>query len=1033
MCICIPVEVLAQWRGAQLSRLGPAEGLPAIVNEIAQDSTGYLYLGTNTGLYRYDGHSFDYFGHDPLNEKSIGPSDISDVYIAKDGIIWLTLHIGGLNRFDPKTAEFRRYALPSLPFRSIPGAHAIYEDDDGTLWIGGTHFRLLTFDRASEAFTVYSPDWIDPLAHGGRLSILSITPDPRDANLLWLSVLDYGSEGSPLGSYGTVVFNKTTKSFTSQPCGGRVDVVDKNNIFWGSYWGNVVSRFDPKTTRCDLYHFTYDMNGKPFRGVNHGMAMYQDVMYIASSRALLKFDGEGNFEPIHTSSATDMGFLSLFSDRSENFWIGTSQGALIMNPDDQHIRFFSLEAFGTIARLFPGRLTYYAPEETTLLVHSSDPLSRRIYRIPVDPSQKDQVDYIPTEFQVHGIASDHRNRVWIGGDGDFHLVDPVSGQISPMQLMSARGDTLPWILNMKSDANGWVAAIGEEQFFWFHADRQEVNSVHTADLPGSDFLKTFDNDFDGFTLGRNQTAYLWSNEIFVIDLQTGNARVLKHSKEINPNLQLFQYVGEGPEGDLWISSIDMVGRFDQDGDSLRLKEAFTISDGMISPMSQELHIDVHGRVWAFTNSGMNCIDPQTREVRYFSTKEGLPNPFIDPRQVIDVTDGSIATVCANGLIIYDPDQLWRAVAPSNEPIVIKQIRVGGEQLIVSQLVNNLSSLDLKPGETLVDIEFQALSYPTDYRMEYSYRIGGLHDDWISIGQNRFVTLPSLSPGNYTFQVKAGKPTSDAPVKSLAIHVGTPIYLQPWFLILAALTIIGVISAIMQWRIRRIRNQEASRTEVNKKIAELELKALRSQMNPHFMFNSLNSIKNYILHAEPKLAAEYLSNFAHLIRLILQNSREKSISLQEELETLMLYIDLEKLRFDEEFDFSCSVEEGLHLEHVRIPPMLLQPYVENAIWHGLMHKKEKGHLQLRFTKENGKVSCIIEDDGVGREAAAKMKSLSAVRYKSMGMGITKDRIEIMNKIDALGIDTEVTDKKDADGQPAGTRVIVRIPGGNGLPH
>ncbi|MBK8832894.1 MAG: histidine kinase [Saprospiraceae bacterium] len=199
------------------------------------------------------------------------------------------------------------------------------------------------------------------------------------------------------------------------------------------------------------------------------------------------------------------------------------------------------------------------------------------------------------------------------------------------------------------------------------------------------------------------------------------------------------------------------------------------------------------------------------------------------------------------------------------------------------------------------------------------------------------------------------------------------------------------------------------------------------MNPHFMFNSLNSIKNYILHAEPKLAAEYLSNFAHLIRLILQNSREKMITLQEELETLTLYIELEQIRFDNRFEFDCIVDADVSLEQVLIPPMLLQPFIENAIWHGLMHKKEKGHLSLRFSKEEKMIACVIEDDGVGRTKAAEMKSLSANKYKSMGMGITRDRMEIMNKMDALGISAEIIDKQDAAGMPSGTIVIVRIPG------
>jgi LytS/YehU family sensor histidine kinase len=199
------------------------------------------------------------------------------------------------------------------------------------------------------------------------------------------------------------------------------------------------------------------------------------------------------------------------------------------------------------------------------------------------------------------------------------------------------------------------------------------------------------------------------------------------------------------------------------------------------------------------------------------------------------------------------------------------------------------------------------------------------------------------------------------------------------------------------------------------------------MNPHFMFNSLNSIKNYILHAEPKMAAEYLSNFAHLIRMILQNSREKSITLQEELDSLILYIELEQIRFENKFQFSCEIGDGVQMEQVMIPPMLLQPFIENAIWHGLMLKKEPGHLSLTFSKYGNRISCVIDDDGVGRDKAAEMKSLTATRYKSMGMGITRDRIEIMNKMDTLGITVDIIDKLDPTGRPNGTRVIVNIPG------
>jgi LytS/YehU family sensor histidine kinase len=198
------------------------------------------------------------------------------------------------------------------------------------------------------------------------------------------------------------------------------------------------------------------------------------------------------------------------------------------------------------------------------------------------------------------------------------------------------------------------------------------------------------------------------------------------------------------------------------------------------------------------------------------------------------------------------------------------------------------------------------------------------------------------------------------------------------------------------------------------------------MNPHFMFNSLNSIKYFILQSKPETAAEYLSDFAHLIRMILQHSRKSNITLSEELEVLELYIELEQLRFGEAFEFSKIIDPSVELEFVKIPPMLLQPYVENAIWHGLNHSKSKGSLILEIRKTDDFILCIIDDNGIGRTKSASLKSLNATKYKSMGMGITQNRIDLINKLNQMGIAVEIIDKKDQDGSALGTKVVLKIP-------
>jgi LytS/YehU family sensor histidine kinase len=175
-----------------------------------------------------------------------------------------------------------------------------------------------------------------------------------------------------------------------------------------------------------------------------------------------------------------------------------------------------------------------------------------------------------------------------------------------------------------------------------------------------------------------------------------------------------------------------------------------------------------------------------------------------------------------------------------------------------------------------------------------------------------------------------------------------------------------------------------------------MQALRAQMNPHFIFNSLNSINMFILENNKLQASEYLSKFSRLVRLILQNSQEAFIPLERELEALQLYLELESLRFVNKFEYKIAVADNVDPTMLKVPPLIIQPYVENAIWHGLMHTKEKGHLEIELYQQKEILFCKITDDGIGRKRAAELKSKSASIHKSMGMRITADRIAMLQQ-------------------------------------
>ena len=222
--------------------------------------------------------------------------------------------------------------------------------------------------------------------------------------------------------------------------------------------------------------------------------------------------------------------------------------------------------------------------------------------------------------------------------------------------------------------------------------------------------------------------------------------------------------------------------------------------------------------------------------------------------------------------------------------------------------------------------------------------------------------------------------------------------------------------------------EAAKTkaELLHQASELEMQALRAQMNPHFIFNSLNAINRFILQSNKQEASQYLTKFSKLVRSILQNSMTSSIDLEREIESLQLYLELEALRFNNKFSFNIAVAPNVDITMVKVPPLLIQPFAENAIWHGLMQKNEAGHLDIKVVQEERHLILRVTDDGVGRQKAAEIKSKSATRHKSLGLKITEDRIAMLGASTMTESSITINDLVHPDGSAAGTEVNIKIP-------
>ena len=251
-------------------------------------------------------------------------------------------------------------------------------------------------------------------------------------------------------------------------------------------------------------------------------------------------------------------------------------------------------------------------------------------------------------------------------------------------------------------------------------------------------------------------------------------------------------------------------------------------------------------------------------------------------------------------------------------------------------------------------------------------------------------------------------------KSIQIRVPPPFWLSTWFLILMVFIGIAAIALFIHLRTKIISNRFKQRQ------VELELSALRSQMNPHFIFNSLNSIQYYILQKEPKAAYTYLTKFSALMRMILQNSRQRFISLAAEKEWLLLYLELEKLRMENQLEYSISIADDINANAIMVPTMLVQPYVENAIIHGLLPKDTDRQLHVRFTLRNNFLHCEIEDNGIGRKESQLLNAKRNKKHTSSGMKITQERLEI------LGFEHGTIPQLKIHDLTQGTMVVVDLP-------
>ncbi|MEJ8843375.1 histidine kinase [Lacibacter sp. H375] len=448
------------------------------------------------------------------------------------------------------------------------------------------------------------------------------------------------------------------------------------------------------------------------------------------------------------------------------------------------------------------------------------------------------------------------------------------------------------------------------------------------------------------------------------------------------------------------------------------------ADGLVSDNIRRIYIDSND-IWLASNNGVsivsiNSLRPFRYTVRNITVQDGLLSNEINSI----IKDGKNVVLASNNGISFINREAVMSKKVLGLPLYIEEIKVNNLLAAADELMK------LSFRKRSLYISYEALNYSANGKNNYRYRLLGYDTNWINTN-NREIQFNPLPYGEYRLQIQAKREYDqwDNAVSSLelAISCKPPFWASGWFWILVFVFTLLSVFLFFRHRIALIKKRQAENEALQRKISESEQMALRAQMNPHFIFNSLNSIQQYVIDSDVKGANNFISGFSKLIRQTLEFSSKEYVTLDEEISYLSTYLDLEKARMEGGFVYNVNVQTQNPASQLEIPPLLLQPYVENALRHGIRYLKGvDGVILLSFIEHPELLECIIEDNGIGRVKAMELKAVNPIEYQSRGMSLTAERIALLNEGLTRKIEVIIEDLKDSEGKASGTRIRVLFP-------
>ena len=990
-----------------------------IVYVLRQDSKGFLWLGTKEGLNRFDGFQFKKYFNERNNPNSLSHNKVFDILEYQPGYLLFATG-SGLSVLNIRTGQFENDKIRFAPLKARSGTivSSMFQDPEGRIWINHSgeidvfdhnlnylfRFTDLEWAKSIKGILCRYEDW--HMDQQGRIWI------PTDAS--GLQIIDFTAQK---------IYNRNKNPdhlpYLDYTYLRSFLLDEKNNTLWLGPWGEGLIKYDLSSGKIVHEYFNLPEPGEA-RTINSMLQTFQGTLLFTINGHCYEMDpqtmvyreiplsGEENKNSINAFPPQISGISMIRSDDHQYWIVGEglfqfndlkTQNDLIVMPSGNS---------GTCSDLLISRSgKIYSLYDNGWLV-------------AVDKNEKKSTHYqVPLHEQtgLTELCEDLTGQLWIGSTLGIHLFDPVTGTFHDPSFLPAILKTANINVLFKDDeGNIWIGTR-----YPFHLYCFDPASGKTLQIP-SDTLRQFSEaGLNGriSSITEDDHGRLW-----MVSMLGGG--ILCYDKKVDrwtsypPGLRNHNFLVNkgivsllpGADGYLWLSTVfgDGLVRYDYHNDSII---QYTREQGLLTDYVQAIYADQADNLWLTSEYG----------ITQFSKTAGhsVSNILYESKQfTTDYYEAAFDT--ENHQLVFGTHDRYIFISTRKDSThtslptpLLDKIEVNNK-VIFTDLDHPTLHFDYT--QKNIAIDFTAVHFINADKLRFAYQLVGADDVWKYTSQNRTAQYAALFPGHYVFKLKVADESGNwgPEHEMLSFTIVPPFWKTAWFILCVTGFAVLITTWIVRKRIRTIRYEAG----LKQQIAETEMMALRAQMNPHFIFNCINSIDSLIQDNDKYQATVYLNKFAKLIRSILDSSKQNTVTLANDMETLKLYIEMEQFRNDNKFKADITADPGLLQEDCKVPPLIIQPYVENAILHGLKNRTDnEGRLSISLKRLNGHIQYIIEDNGVGRMHVHNGHSANKVSY---GMQMSSDRIKLFNQEEMASV--KITDLVDK-GVSNGTRVEVLL--------